>query len=266
MKMMITPANSPVSDTPVAVKCYVSDGNSGGRRGNNIDETLECDCLHFKTKPRCRGADGRRHRQSFHQEECNISSCEDGRAPPNGTVHRPLSSMESRPCVRLTRRLDVSQTEQRCKIRRKACQDKEREDEGKEETMAQKDQLHQTDKGATGGQGRRQATPLVGDLRPLVDALPELCPLMSLSTAVCHKSTKNKMWNVFGFQRSLMSYFTEPLYFSSIILGSLYHADHLSRAMYQRLTEIKDLPQSFSLNRPLLSGESNTPHGITLTY
>lgn len=55
-----------------------------------------------------------------------------------------------------------------------------------------------------------------------------------------------------------MSYFTEPIYFSSIILGSLYHADHLSRAMYQRITEIEDLPQPFSLNRPLLSGERNT--------
>lgn len=53
-----------------------------------------------------------------------------------------------------------------------------------------------------------------------------------------------------------MSYFTEPLYFSSIILGSLYHADHLSRAMYQRIADIDDLPQSFSLNRPLLSGEN----------
>lgn len=53
-----------------------------------------------------------------------------------------------------------------------------------------------------------------------------------------------------------MSYFTEPIYFSSIILGSLYHADHLSRAMYQRIADIDDLPQSFSLNRPLLSGEN----------
>lgn len=62
-------------------------------------------------------------------------------------------------------------------------------------------------------------------------------------------------WNVVGIQGSLMSYFTEPIYFSSIILGSLYHADHLSRAMYQRIIEIEDLPQSFSLNKPLLSGE-----------
>lgn len=63
-------------------------------------------------------------------------------------------------------------------------------------------------------------------------------------------------WNVVGIQGSLMSYFSEPIYFSSIILGSLYHADHLSRAMYQRIADIEDLPQQFTLNRPLLSGQS----------
>ncbi|KAK2818506.1 hypothetical protein Q5P01_024067 [Channa striata] len=84
--MMMTPANSPVCDTPVAVKCYVSDGNSGWRRRNDTHEKLECDCLHSKTKPRRGGADGRRHRR----EECKISSCEDGRAAPNGAV-QPVS-------------------------------------------------------------------------------------------------------------------------------------------------------------------------------
>ncbi|XP_015214740.1 double-stranded RNA-specific editase 1 isoform X4 [Lepisosteus oculatus] len=70
-------------------------------------------------------------------------------------------------------------------------------------------------------------------------------------------SDKIARWNVVGIQGSLMSYFTEPVYFSSIILGSLYHADHLSRAMYQRIADIEDLPQQFTLNRPLLSGISN---------
>uniref|UniRef100_A0A8C9RFQ3 Adenosine deaminase RNA specific B1 n=1 Tax=Scleropages formosus TaxID=113540 RepID=A0A8C9RFQ3_SCLFO len=70
-------------------------------------------------------------------------------------------------------------------------------------------------------------------------------------------SDKIARWNVVGVQGSLMSYFTEPIYFSSIILGSLYHADHLSRAMYQRIADIEDLPQQFTLNRPLLSGISN---------
>ncbi|XP_036401703.1 double-stranded RNA-specific editase 1 isoform X1 [Megalops cyprinoides] len=70
-------------------------------------------------------------------------------------------------------------------------------------------------------------------------------------------SDKIARWNVVGIQGSLMSYFMEPIYFSSIILGSLYHADHLSRAMYQRIADIEDLPQPFTLNRPLLSGISN---------
>lgn len=73
-------------------------------------------------------------------------------------------------------------------------------------------------------------------------------------------------WNVVGFQGSLMTYFTEPIYFSSIILGSLYHADHLCRATYQRVADIEDLPQTFRVNRPLLSGEKRpislwSPHG-----
>ncbi|XP_065100672.1 double-stranded RNA-specific editase 1a isoform X1 [Paramisgurnus dabryanus] len=71
-------------------------------------------------------------------------------------------------------------------------------------------------------------------------------------------SDKIARWNVIGVQGSLLSYFTEPIYFSSLILGSLYHADHLSRAMYQRITDIDDLPQPFNINRPLLSGISNT--------
>ncbi|XP_076858570.1 double-stranded RNA-specific editase 1 isoform X1 [Brachyhypopomus gauderio] len=70
-------------------------------------------------------------------------------------------------------------------------------------------------------------------------------------------SDKIARWNVVGIQGSLMSYFSEPVYFSSIILGSLYHADHLSRAMYQRIADIEHLPQQFTLNRPLLSGISN---------
>lgn len=69
-------------------------------------------------------------------------------------------------------------------------------------------------------------------------------------------------WNVVGIQGSLMSYFTEPIYFSSIILGSLYHADHLSRAMYQRIADIEDLPQQFTLNRPLLSGQCLLLSGV----
>uniref|UniRef100_A0A8C7AKY7 Adenosine deaminase RNA specific B1 n=3 Tax=Neovison vison TaxID=452646 RepID=A0A8C7AKY7_NEOVI len=70
-------------------------------------------------------------------------------------------------------------------------------------------------------------------------------------------SDKMARWNVVGVQGSLLSIFVEPIYFSSIILGSLYHGDHLSRAMYQRLCGIEDLPPLYVLNKPLLSGISN---------
>lgn len=58
-----------------------------------------------------------------------------------------------------------------------------------------------------------------------------------------------------GVQGSLLSIFVEPIYLSSIILGSLYHGDHLSRAMYQRIANIEDLPPLYTLNKPLLSGK-----------
>ncbi|KAM4626133.1 double-stranded RNA-specific editase 1 isoform 2-T2 [Discoglossus pictus] len=70
-------------------------------------------------------------------------------------------------------------------------------------------------------------------------------------------SDKIARWNVVGIQGSLFSLFVEPIYFSSIILGSLYHGDHLSRAVYQRIADIENLPSLYVLNKPLLSGISN---------
>ena len=53
---------------------------------------------------------------------------------------------------------------------------------------------------------------------------------------------------------ALLSHFTGPIYLNSIILGSLYHRDHMSRAMFARMTSLDALPPEYRFNRPLLSG------------
>nr|KAG5703760.1 hypothetical protein BaRGS_009558 [Batillaria attramentaria] len=59
---------------------------------------------------------------------------------------------------------------------------------------------------------------------------------------------------------SLLGQLLEPVYLDSLVLGSLYHGDHLSRAVYSRVNPIASSPvmqPPFRLNRPLLSGISN---------
>ena len=56
-----------------------------------------------------------------------------------------------------------------------------------------------------------------------------------------------------SFAGALLSHWTEPVYFTSIILGSLYHAEHLSRAMYARMGEVPGLPEQYRIHKPILS-------------
>ena len=61
-------------------------------------------------------------------------------------------------------------------------------------------------------------------------------------------SDKVARWNVLGIQGALLSNFVAPIYLKTIVLGSLYHADHLMRALYGRLAspELVKISAGFS--------------------
>ncbi|RXN00224.1 Double-stranded RNA-specific editase B2 [Acipenser ruthenus] len=70
--------------------------------------------------------------------------------------------------------------------------------------------------------------------------------------------TSQGQWNVLGIQGSLLSYFIEPIYLHSFIVGSLHHTGHFSRTVSHRVQHIGQLPASYKQNQPLLSGLSST--------
>ncbi|KAM7362318.1 double-stranded RNA-specific editase Adar-like [Cochliomyia hominivorax] len=73
-------------------------------------------------------------------------------------------------------------------------------------------------------------------------------PLLTMSC-----SDKIALWNVVGIQGALLSQLIEPIYLSSIVLGSMFNDQHLYRAICGRIQHtLGYLPQPYRLNRPLL--------------
>lgn len=65
-------------------------------------------------------------------------------------------------------------------------------------------------------------------------------------------SDKISKWNVVGLQGALLSNFVEPVYLTSVVLGSLYNFHHLTRALYKRLG-VLELPAPYHHNYHLVN-------------
>ena len=71
-----------------------------------------------------------------------------------------------------------------------------------------------------------------------------------LRTMSC--SDKLARWNLLGVQGALLAVYLEPVYLKSVILGSLFNEQHLTRAVYTRVSCVGKLPEPYMPSLPLL--------------
>jgi double stranded RNA-specific editase B len=65
-------------------------------------------------------------------------------------------------------------------------------------------------------------------------------------------SAKIARWNVIGIQGALLSLYVEPVYLSSITIGSDFNVSHMTRAVYGRVSKINYLPSCYQVKNPSL--------------
>ena len=76
-----------------------------------------------------------------------------------------------------------------------------------------------------------------------------------LLTMAC--SDKLLAWNVVGLQGALLSHWLEPVYLSSLTLGSKYIPEHVERALHGRLGHFLPLPPPHRVATPALLGTTS---------
>ncbi|CAF3662694.1 unnamed protein product [Rotaria socialis] len=77
-----------------------------------------------------------------------------------------------------------------------------------------------------------------------------------LSTMSC--SDKLCRWNFIGLQGALLSTLIDPIYYTSVIIGSLYHREHIRRALFSRIEhKVNHIPAPYGLRKPFISDISS---------